>query len=430
MSASSSSPSEGAPAAASKGTPSPGRAVPPCAEGAAPKPPARAVEPRCPHFGTCGGCRLQDIHYEDQLARKQAELSELLARIGWVTTVPMHPSPQEWYYRNKMEFSFQDVYPAPAEGEDYLLLGQKIRNRWDRVMNIKECYLLSPEAPLLLAAVHAWALKEKLQPFNLHKRTGFLRHLVVREAKNTDERLVNLVTTPGKLDAAGFVKMVRAAYPATTVLWGTNSGKSDVAQAEKTEVLYGPGVIFESVLGKRLRVSPYSFLQTNTRGAEALYTRIRECIADARPQNLLDLYCGTGGITLSVADLCERVMGVELIESAIADARFNAEQNKVTNVDFMAAKVEDLLPGLAAQKVVDVDAVIVDPPRSGLHPTALAALKELAPAKLIYVSCNPKAMVEDIRKMSGLYDLRLAEGFDLFPHTDHMEALAVLGRIY
>lgn len=388
-----------------------------------------AVTPRCRHFGECGGCRLQDLGYPEQVAKKSEYLDGLLKPVGWEAGVPVRPSPEPWYYRNKMEFSFQDVYPAPPEGEDYILLGLKVKNRWDKVMNLSECHLLSPEAPRLLEAVHGWAREHKLAPYNLHRQTGFLRHLLVREGKNTGERMVLAVTKKGAFPGASFVEAVRSAYPATTVLHGVNESKSDTAQSEGLEVLHGPGHIHEDLLGKTFRISPYAFCQTNSKGAELLYGLLRDWLSELGPKNLLDLYCGGGGISLSVADLCERVMGVELIESAVADARHNAAANKVANAEFMAAKVEDILPGLAAQGI-EVDTVIADPPRSGLHPAALAALKELSAKNLIYVSCNPKAMAEDIRRLASQYDLRKVEGVDLFPHTDHVEAVALLKSIY
>ncbi len=360
---------------------------------------------------------------------KRARLAELLQRVNHAGPRAMHASPETWYYRNKMEFSFQDVFPAPEAGGDPLLLGLKVRNRWDKVMNLDECHLLSPEAPKLLASVHAWARREGLEPYNLHKHKGFLRHMAVREGKNTGERMVNLLTAKGALPEESFVDAVLAAYPATTILHGVHEEQSDVAVSGAVKVLRGSGFITEKLLGRSFRISPYSFCQTNTRGAEFLYDLLRRWIEPIKPKTLLDLYCGGGGITLSVADLCERAMGVEAVASAIEDARFNAAANKVTNCDFMAAKVEDILPGLAAQKL-ELDVIVTDPPRCGLHPAAAKALKELAPTWIIYISCNPKAMIEDIRRLADLYDLHAVEGVDLFPHTDHMEAVAMMRRVY
>ncbi|MDE2292761.1 MAG: 23S rRNA (uracil(1939)-C(5))-methyltransferase RlmD [Elusimicrobia bacterium] len=387
------------------------------------------MTPRCRHFGACGGCRLQDLSYEDQLALKRERLKELLARVGHAGPRAFHASPETWYYRNKMEFSFQDVFPTPAAGEDNVLLGLKVRNRWDKVMNLEECHLHSEDVTRLLDSVHAWARAEGLAPYNLHKHTGFLRHLVVRDGKNTGERMVNLLTTAGKLPKESFVKAVLDACPATTILHGVHEEESDVAVSDGVEVLHGPGHISEELLGRTFRISPYSFCQTNTHGAELLYGLVRGWVEPIRPETLLDLYCGGGGIALTVADACGRVMGLELVEAAVDDARHNAAVNGVKNCEFMAAKVEDVLPGLAAQKV-DVDVVTADPPRSGLHPSAVKALKELAPTWIVYISCNPKAMVEDLRRLAELYDIHAVEGVDLFPHTDHMEAAALLRRVY
>ena len=380
---------------------------------------------RCRHFGDCGGCQLQDKPYEEQLALKASRVTELLKLAGWTGPLPIHRSPDEWYYRNKMEFSFQDVFPAPALGQDYLLLGLKRKGRWDKVMNLAECHLLSPEAPKLLEAVHAWALHENLEPYNLHRQTGFLRHLVVREAKNTPDRMVLLVTNPGSLPEPSFVEAVRSAYPATSILWGVNTKSADVARTDKVRKLYGEEQITEELLGRRFRISPYSFFQTNTRGAGALYGLLRGWLAELKPKHVLDLYCGSGAISLCVADLCERVLGVEIVESAVLDARHNAQANKVGNAEFMAAKTEELLPILAAQNL-DVDLVVTDPPRSGMHPDATRALRDLGAPHLIYVSCNPKALVADLLRLKDYYSLEKVECVDLFPHTDHVETVALL----
>ncbi|MBI4347426.1 MAG: 23S rRNA (uracil(1939)-C(5))-methyltransferase RlmD [Elusimicrobia bacterium] len=380
---------------------------------------------KCKHFGSCGGCQLQDKTYEEQLQLKTKRVSELMATVGWTKPIAMRPSPDTWYYRNKMEFSFQDVFPAPPLGQDYLFLGLKRKNRWDKVMNLEECHLLSPESPALLNAVHAWALKENLEPYNLHKQTGFLRHLVVREAKNTKDRMVLLVTNPGKMPAKSFVEAVLKAYPATSILWGVNTKPADVARTEKLDKLHGDDHITEELLGRRFRISPYSFFQTNTKGAGALYSLLREWLKDLQPQRLLDLYCGSGAISLCVSDMAENVLGVEVVDSAVLDARHNAAANKVKNAEFMVAKTEELLPVLAAQNL-EVDVVITDPPRCGMHPDAVKALKTLSPGRLLYVSCNPKALAEDIRRLGEYYILERVECVDLFPHTDHVETVAQL----
>ncbi len=377
------------------------------------------VKPRCAHFGECGGCRRQDLSYEAQLEAKKEILEELFG-----VSVPLHPSPDTWYYRNKMEFSFGDVYPPPPEGEDDILLGLKERGKWYRVLNLSECHLLSPETPALLDAVHAWARKEGLAPYNVRRHVGFLRHLLVREGKNSGDRMVLLLTAEGELPRDTFVEAVGSVYPATTILPGRHTGRADAALLEEVEILTGPGTIDDTLLGKTFRISPNSFFQTNTRGAEVLYTLIRDWIGDLRPERILDLYCGGGAIGILLADLCREVVGVELVEEAVEDARFNARENGVGNIEFVTGKVEKVLRDWTGE----VDTVILDPPRAGMHPKALKAVLEMSPPRILYVSCNPKNFAKDREKILESYRMARIEGVDLFPHTDHVEAVALFEK--
>jgi 23S rRNA (uracil-5-)-methyltransferase RumA len=379
---------------------------------------------RCRHFGACGGCALQDRPYEEQVALKAQKVQSLLSPLG-VAVGQVHPSPETWFYRNKMEFSFGDVYP-PTPGSAWLKLGLKPKGKWYEILDLEECFLLSKETPALLDAARQWALRERVAPFNSHKQTGFLRHLVVREAKNGPDRMVVAVTTPGAMPE-GFVSAVQSAYPATTILHGGNAKKSDTAISDSLEVLSGPGFITERLrFGAReltFRISPHSFFQTNTRATELLYGRIRAWLGGARPARVLDLYCGGGGIALAVADVCGEVVGAEINASAIEDAKANAALNGIASANFYCGAVEALLPSLLAMKP---EAVIVDPPRCGLHPKALAALLELGAPRLIYVSCNPKALVNDLTSLLTSYSVENCEVFDLFPHTEHVETLVAL----
>ena len=378
-----------------------------------------AHSPRCTHFGECGGCRRQDLSYEDQLEAKKKYLEDLFHR-----PVPLHPSPDIWYYRNKMEYSFGDVYPPPEEGEDDILLGLKERGKWYRVLNLSECYLLSPEAPALLEAVHTWARNEGLAPYNVRRHVGFLRHLLVREGKLSGERLVLLLTVEGSFPRESFVEAVESVYPATTILRGQHNGRADAAILEEVKVLTGSGFIEEVLLGKTFRISPKSFFQTNSRGAEILYSLIREWIAPLRPERILDLYCGGGAIGILLADLCQEVLGVDVVEEAVADARYNAKENGVFNIEFVTGKVEKVLRDWKGS----VDTVILDPPRAGMHPKARKAVCEMAPPRILYVSCNPKNFARDLEKILEGYEMVRIEGVDLFPHTDHVEAVALFER--
>jgi 23S rRNA (uracil1939-C5)-methyltransferase len=383
---------------------------------------------RCSHFGTCGGCVSQNLPYDEQLRLKTEKVLSALASIKEVPEPWTHGSPDMWFYRNKMEFSFGDVYP-PREGGPTVKLGMKPKGRWYEILDLRECFLLSPEAASLLDRVRVWAEAKKVAPYNGHKKTGFLRHLVLREAKSTGERMVNLVTAPGDFPAESFVAAVQEVYPAATILRGINDKASDVAVSDKLQVLSGPGYITEALRfdGRELkfRISPHSFFQTNTRAANLMYDVLRGWVKEEQADTVLDLYCGGGGITLAVADCCRKAVGAESNAAAVADAQVNAAGNGMRNAEFYCASVEFLLPALLA---LGPQVVICDPPRAGMHATARAVLAAQGPRTVLCVSCNPVSLARDLEALGASYRLERLEVFDLFPHTEHVEAVALLRR--
>lgn len=401
---------------------------------------------RCSHFGTCGGCSLQDKPYDAQLDLKKAKVLAALSGIEGLPEASVIGAPDIWNYRNKMEFSFGDVYP-PVEGR-WLKLGMKPKGRWYEILDLQECHLPSPEAAKLLAAVRAWAEREKVTPYNSHKKEGVLRHLVIREAKNRPERMVLLVTTNGQIPKPSFIEAVQGVYPATTILLGSNAKASDTAISDSIEVLTGTGYITETLYfpdgAVDYRISPQSFFQTNSKGTEALYGLLRAWTRElpggpsltARGGDIsspygsvtgtvLDLYCGGGGIALSLAGAARKVVGVELNAAAVADAKANAERNGFKNCEFYCAAVEMLLPSLLDLRP---DAVVVDPPRAGLHVKASATLLEMAPPVIFYVSCNPESLGRDLAILAPKYAVERLVVVDLFPHTDHVETVVRLVR--
>jgi len=388
----------------------------------------RAIGARCRHFGSCGGCAMQDREYPRQLELKCERVAALLDPLG-LQPSRAHGSPKTWFYRNKMEFSFGDVYP-PIPGGPAVKLGLKPKGRWYEILDLAECFLLSEETPALLKAVREWAEREKLLPYNSRRHTGFLRHLVVREGKNTGERLVLLVTAPGEFPAESFVEAVKAVYPATTIMRGVNGKLSDTANCDSSGVLEGTGFITEALRfpGQelRFRVSPSAFFQTNTSGTELLYGLLRDWTKEAGAKVALDLYCGGGGIGLSLAGVCEKVIGAEVTPSAVADARANAELNAVKNIQFFVGQVETMLPSLLA---FSPDLVVVDPPRAGLHAKALETLLESGAPQIFYVSCNPEALARDLTRLVERYSVFRCEVVDLFPHTEHVETVVWLKRL-
>ena len=389
--------------------------------------PTEVPAARCRHFGTCGGCSLQDRAYEAQLSYKKEKVAAALHGLPDLPPLTIVGAPQIWNYRNKMEFSFGDVFP-PVEGQ-WLKLGMKPKGRWYHILDLQECFLPSPEAAPLLAAVRAWAEAEKVPPYNSHKKEGELRHLVIREAKNTAERMVVLVTSSGNIPKDSFVQAVKSVYPATTIMVGRNAKLSDTAVSDSFETLTGSGFITESLNfpdgSVDYRISPLSFFQTNTKGAEVLYGILRSWTRELKAKLILDLYCGGGGIALSLAGAAEKVIGVESNPAAVADAKANARLNKLANCEFYGSTVEFILPSLLDMKP---DAAVVDPPRAGLHASAAKALFDMAPPILFYVSCNPEALARDLMALGPRYTVDRLVCVDLFPHTDHVETVAWLTR--
>lgn len=386
-----------------------------------------AVVARCRHFGTCGGCSLQDRAYEDQLSYKKEKVALALKDVPGLPPLSIVGAPSPWNYRNKMEFSFGDVFP-PVEGQ-WLKLGMKPKGRWYHILDLQECHLPSPDAAPLLAAVRTWAEREKVPPYNSHKKEGELRHLVIREAKNTSERMVVLVTSTGNVPKDSFVQAVMSVYPATTIMIGRNAKASDTAVSDSFEILTGSGFIRESLNFNdgtvNYRISPLSFFQTNTKGTEVLYGILRTWTRELKAKLMLDLYCGGGGIALSLAGAAEKVIGVELNPAAVADAKANAELNRLTNCEFYGSTVEFILPSLLDMKP---EAAVVDPPRVGLHASAVKALVDMAPPILFYVSCNPDALARDLKALGERYTVDRLVCVDLFPHTEHVETVAWLTR--
>jgi len=397
------------------------------------------VAARCPHFGECGGCAAQDVPYADQLARKATALRDLFAP-WWDGPIPVTPSPELWHYRNKVDPAFGRKHypePPPKGFKRETVLGFKRKGRWYWTLDIDECAIAPEGLGRLLGGVRQWARERDLPAFSTRSHDGFLRVLLVREGRRTDERVVVLITTDGPLDDASFVETVLQSFPATSIQHAVFRGLADVAAADEVRTLYGPDAIHERLLvpddeGPRditFRFSPFSFFQTNTLATERLYGIVRQWVKRLAPDVLYDLYGGSGGIALTCADLVQRVISVESVESATLDGQANARLNRVDNVAFETAKVEDWLRDARAGNGLSPNAaVVLDPPRAGLHPKALRRLNDLAPTNVLYISCKPPRLAEELNDLAATYTLTGLQAVDLFPHTDHVEAVAALRR--
>lgn len=401
--------------------------------------PFTSPEVRCPHFGECGGCTSQDVAYTEQVAAKSAALGELFGAY-WTAPVPVTPSPVLWNYRNKIDPGFNRMrYPEPPPKEFVreTVLGYKRKGQWFWPLDIDECHIGPEGASALFQATRAWYRAHDIRAWDSRSKDGVLRYLLVRDGKRTSEKMVVLITHEGELDCAPFVTLARETYGATSIYRGYYTGRSDVAMADRLELLDGDPYIRETLHvpdGADLRelsfrISPLSFFQTNPLATEKLYGAIREKVRAIAPPVLYDLYGGAGGIAFSCSDLVAQVWSVEEVESATEDGRYNAEVNGIDNVTFITAKTEKYLVSLREQAGLASGAtVILDPPRSALHPKVIKRLLEFLPEHIIYVSCNPKLLARELEAFSEAYDLASLEAFDLFPHTPHVEALAVLKR--
>jgi len=405
------------------------------------EPSASYVAPACAHFASCGGCSFQDTAYELQLAETRARLVDLFAPLRLLGDFPVAPVAHAgslFHYRNKMDFTFGAKRWVEEGEEDAgardFALGLHAPGRYDKVLDVGSCEIAFEETTAILATVRALALEMELLPWDLAKHHGLLRHLVLRKGFRTGEILAYLVTSSqAGLEAvpAFAARLVEACPSITTLVHGVRDAISSVAEGETEAVLFGPGVIREVLGGVTFELSARSFFQTNTLAAEALFELVAREACPTEDEVVFDLYCGAGSIALLLAPSCREVWGFELVEAAVEDAKQNAASAGFTNVHFVAGDARHTASeaGLAALGAPRPDVVVVDPPRAGLHPDVTAFLCELAAPRLVYVSCNPKAAVGDLRALIACgYRILCAAPVDLFPHTPHVECVFTLER--
>jgi 23S rRNA (uracil1939-C5)-methyltransferase len=393
--------------------------------GALLEPSTLRVEAPCRHFGICGGCRFQDLAYEAQLAAKEQQVRDALARIGRFPDPPLEPivpAASTYGYRNKLEYSF-------AAGEEGVELGFHRAGRWDEIVDVEECLLTTPLGNEIRLAVRAWAREERLEPYDQATGVGYLRHLVVREGRNTGQALVLLVTAPGERFETGYLVDVLRRFPEVrSVHWAINDTPAERTNVP-TRLLWGEEAIEEEILGLRFRVRPGAFLQTNTEMGAVLYALAREYAGLTGAENVLDLYCGTGTIALALAPRARAVWGLEISEEAVACAIENAELNGIGNAQFFAGNVGQTLEELVERSGAP-DVVVVDPPRAGLAGKALRRTGALGAERIVYVSCNPTTLASDLQVLRDEfgYELRRSRPVDMFPHTPHVESVSLLTR--
>lgn len=380
-----------------------------------------------------------NLSYEEQVAQKRAKLQKTLQDF-WTQDIPVTVTDEPRYFRNKVELGFchqvkwREDYdkkdPAnktrPLEFES--TLGFKLKGRWDRAVDITECALFNENLIPLLNAIRTWAQAEKLEYYDQRKHTGVLRHLLVREGKNTGEEIVVLFVTDD-FNEKTFVRAVESVLPKANIMAAVNNGLADTAAPESLRVLKGKDFILEKIFltdvhanlerEVAFKLSPQSFFQTNTKTAQKMYSRVRAVVKKIAPKRIYDLYGGAGSFSLSCADLCEKSICVESVAPAVYNGIENAKINGVSNVQFFCSKVEDFVK---QQPIEKKDALIIlDPPRGGMHPKAAKAVAESGVENVLYISCNPVTLAADLKILTQHYEILHVEAFDFFPHSEHIE---------
>jgi len=385
------------------------------------------ITPKCKHFGKCGGCKWQMLTYEDQLKFKEDQVREAMAHTGGLTNVdklvrPIIGCQDPWFYRNKMEFSFGNE----SKEDTGLRLGLHPAGKHIDIFDVEECFLQSEKSSEILARVRAFANKNNLRFYNSATNEGLLASLFIRDGKNTGEIMINLVTCEELTLQKEFCDLFSDMPEVVSIYWTKIKRKQGMKTQVSEVLLKGKPVIREELMGLKFKISPQSFFQTNTRQAEILYSEVIKAAALTGEEIVFDLYCGTGTIGLCCAHKSKKIYGLEINESAIANAKQNAILNGIENSWFKAGDVDKSL-----MEIPDVpDVVIVDPPRAGLGENVVYKIVNIAPRKIIYVSCDPVNLARDLKLFTEKnYQVKSIQPVDMFPHTYHIENVVEISKI-
>ena len=397
-----------------------------------------AVGPRCDHFPTCGGCKFQQLDYVEQVVQKKQQIENIFRRQAGITNFELDEiisADKIFHYRNKMEFTFSNNrWVLPEEPENVnrdFALGMHIPERWDKILNIDRCYIMPELGNEILIKVKSLVQELALQPYNQKTHNGFLRYLMMRFGVNTGDLLVNLVTAYENTDLLNpLVDKLTKAFPQiTTIVNNINTRKADVAFGEYELHLHGKPALEEKLGKLTFEISANSFFQTNTLMAEKLYQTALKGAHLTGEEVVFDLYCGTGSISLFLAQKAKEVHGFEVIVSAVEDATRNAVRNGIGNVKFHVANLDNFFKFGKIKKYPKPDVVVVDPPRAGMHKSMTSYLPRFEAEKIVYVSCNPTTQARDteILQRKG-YSLKRLTMVDMFPHTPHVETVGIFHK--
>ncbi len=384
------------------------------------------IDAPCPHFGQCGGCTYQNLPYEEQLRLKESQIKTMMdeAVNGDYIWDGIKSSPVSCGYRNKMEFSFGDEYK-----DGPLALGMHKRGSFHDIVNVTDCRIVDEDYRRILACTLEYARETGIPYYHRMRHTGYFRHLLVRKAVKTKEILIDLVTTgeemPNLKVWADRLLSLSLDGKIAGILHTRNDSVADVVKDEGTELLYGQDYFYEELLGLRFKITPFSFFQTNSLGAEVLYNMAREYIGDTKDKVVFDLYSGTGTIAQILAPVAGKVVGVEIVEEAVEAAKENAKLNGLSNCTFWAGDVLKVIGELGEAP----DLIVLDPPRDGVNPKALEKIINFGAERMVYIACKPTSLVRDLEMLQGRgYKVERVGGVDLFPGSYHVETIVLIQK--
>jgi 23S rRNA (uracil1939-C5)-methyltransferase len=394
------------------------------------------VEPFCPHFGTCGGCKWQHMTYDAQLQFKQKSVSDALSRLAKIEVggmLPIVPSPADRYYRNKLEFTFSNkrwLYDGENRDDEALnmnALGFHIPGRFDKILDVQHCYLQADPSNQIRNGIDEFAKREGYTYYDLRAHTGALRNLIIRTSSTGELMVIVVFAFADQDEVDRMMSFVEQEFPEiTSLLYILNEKKNDTIFDQEVIAWKGPEYIHEEMNGIKFRIGPKSFYQTNSIQALRLYEITRDFAGFTGDELVYDLYTGAGTIANFVAGNVREVVGVEYVPSAIEDAKINSAINNITNTKFYAGDMKDVLSAEFVAQHGKPDVIITDPPRAGMHPDVVARLMEIEAEKIVYISCNAATQARDLLVLKEKYDTVQIQPVDMFPHTQHVENVVVL----
>ena len=401
------------------------------------KPSPNRLEPFCEHFGVCGGCRWQPLPYAMQLEAKRQQVEDQLVRIGHLDVPeirPTLPSEKTQFYRNKLEFSASSKRwllsgEKPEAVTDWEGLGFHVGKFFDKVLDIKNCWLQPEPSNAIRLFIKRFCLENGLEFYNIRENRGLFRNMFVRTTEKGEVMLILCFAQDAKVKREALLDAVSAAFPQITSLYYVINEKLNDSIGDQSPILYaGQDAIYEEMEGLRFKIGPKSFYQTNSRQAYRLYSVAREFAALTGNEVVYDLYTGTGTIAQFVSRKAAKVFGIEYVPEAIEDARANADANGITNCEFFAGDMKDVLDDAFVAAHGRPDVIILDPPRAGIHPDVAKVILNAEPDRMVYVSCNPASQARDLAILCEKYVITAVQPVDMFPHTMHVENVVALKR--